>query len=466
MKNIFLIALSGMLLISSVSCDDFLTETPTVSIPDDQAFVTSQDYNNALTGLYQTLGRYTFLGRDVQAVGDASTDIAAHTATTSHFYNIFKYQILDTNPYLNDIWSTGCYAIDRASRIIAASEEAQSFTESDAVVVNGCVAQAYAIRALSSFYLVNYFGLPYSAQNKATLGIVNITKPVAAFETVSRSTVEENYDQILSDIAKAKEFYAKDGVEDVANIFMNKAAVSALEARVKLYMNDYNGAIAAASSAIELRGGSIVSTKSDYAQMFKSLNISTEDIFVISKSATDYLSANSLNTLYNDYGMSVNEETIAEYATTDIRLALLGGDWNGGKMSGIVENAQISNLPVLRLPEMYLILAESYAKTNQYKEAKESLLEVAAKRNPDLNVAAIPEDATILTYINKERKLELVQEGHRFMDARRLGEKIMVANGTYSNFDISKFVYPVPASEVNAGFGVLQTTGWDANLPK
>ena len=35
-----------------------------------------------------------------------------------------------------------------------------------------------------------------------------------------------------------------------------------------------------------------------------------------------------------------------------------------------------------------------------------------------------------------------------------------------SNFDISKFVYPVPASEVNAGFGVLQTTGWDANLPK
>ena len=41
-----------------------------------------------------------------------------------------------------------------------------------------------------------------------------------------------------ADIAKAKEFYAKDGVEDVANIFMNKAAVSALEARVKLYMKD------------------------------------------------------------------------------------------------------------------------------------------------------------------------------------------------------------------------------------
>ncbi len=58
------------------------------------------------------------------------------------------------------------------------------------------------------------------------------------------------------------------------------------------------------------------------------------------------------------------------------------------------------------------------------------------------------------------------QEGHRFLDARRLGEKISVGNGTYKNFDVSKFVYPIPAKEVNAGFGVVQTTSWDANLPK
>ena len=91
MKNILLIALSGMLMISSVSCDDSLTETPSVSIPDNQAFNTSQDYTNALNGLYQTLGRYSFLGRNILAMGDASSDLAAHTATTSHFYNIFRY---------------------------------------------------------------------------------------------------------------------------------------------------------------------------------------------------------------------------------------------------------------------------------------------------------------------------------------------------------------------------------------
>ena len=42
---------------------------------------------------------------------------------------------------------------------------------------------------------------------------------------------------------------------------MNTAAVAALEARVKLYMKNYEGAITAAQEAITLSGGTIVSTK-------------------------------------------------------------------------------------------------------------------------------------------------------------------------------------------------------------
>ena len=52
-------------------------------------------------------------------------------------------------------------------------------------------------------------------------------------------------------------------------------------------------------------------------------------------------------------------------------------------------------------------------------------MEVAAKRNPDLDDSEIAEDQTIIDVIDKERKLELVQEGHRFFDARRLGKIIV-----------------------------------------
>ena len=53
---------------------------------------------------------------------------------------------------------------------------------------------------------------------------------------MSRVSVEQNYSQILEDITKAKEYYAKEGVENVGKQYMNTAAVAAHEARVKLYM--------------------------------------------------------------------------------------------------------------------------------------------------------------------------------------------------------------------------------------
>ncbi len=53
--------------------------------------------------------------------------------------------------------------------------------------MEGCIAQAYAIKALCSFYLTNMFGLPYSEANKTTLGIVNVTEPVPALFTGVKS---------------------------------------------------------------------------------------------------------------------------------------------------------------------------------------------------------------------------------------------------------------------------------------
>lgn len=476
MKNIFSVVLIGLSLLSFSSCNDFLTEIPTTSIPDEEAFESARDYDVALHGVYNYLGAAEFMGRDALAMSDVASDQSAHSVATSHFYDIFAYQVLETNTYIKDIWSYGYKVINFSARIIDASKTATDFSEEDIAAIDACVAQAYGLKALSEFILVNYFALPYSEANKSTLGIVNQEKTVLPGETIGRTTVEENYKLILSDIENAKKYFDKENVEDVGYFYMNRAAVSALEARVRLYMKDYDGAIAAAEEAIGLRGGSIVSTEESYKNMFYRLDISSEDLFVISKTETDYLTANSLNTLYKDYGVSVNETTRNEFASTDIRLSVLNVknkdgeyEWTGGKLSGLLQNGQhldIQNVPVLRLPEVYLNLAEAYAMKANYKEARKNLLEVASKRNPDLDENAIKEDASIIPLILKERRLELVQEGHRFFDARRSGEKIDVSNGDYTNFDIAKFVYPIPAKEVNAAAGVTQTPNWDANLPK
>ena len=181
MKKILFALLTGWMAISFTACDDFLTETPSTSVPTEEALVTTQDFQNALNGVYYTLGSYRFLGRDVLAIGDAPTDITSHSVATSHFYDIFRYQILDTNSYIEEIWAYGYWAIDRCARIIKEGASFKEVTKGDLTEVEGCIAQAYAIKALCSFYLTNMFGLPYSEANKTTLGIVNVTEPVPAY---------------------------------------------------------------------------------------------------------------------------------------------------------------------------------------------------------------------------------------------------------------------------------------------
>ena len=61
MKKILFALLTGWMAISFTACDDFLTETPSTSVPTEEALVTTQDFQNALNGVYYTLGSYRFL---------------------------------------------------------------------------------------------------------------------------------------------------------------------------------------------------------------------------------------------------------------------------------------------------------------------------------------------------------------------------------------------------------------------
>ncbi len=463
-KNIVSWLLYGCLIVTAVSCDDFLTENPTTSISDSEAFTSASDFVNNLSGTYYTLGRYGVMGRDVIAMGDACSDAASHNAASGNFRHLALWDVLDTNADLETMWQQIYQAIDRASRIIANADMVTDMPESSQIKVNGAIAQAYAIRAFATFWCVNIWGLPYNETNASTLGIVNVTEPVAAGATVSRNTVKENYEHVLSDIQKAKEYYSKNGVEDPGVFYFNPTALTAFEARVKLFMKDYSGAITAAQSVLDSFDGALATSTDVYTEEWSSSTASSEDIFLLKKSATDNPGSNSLSTLYQLYGLRVTPSIIAEYPATDIRLEAISRD--GGKFSGTDEGRDASNIPVFRLPEMYLTLAEAYAEQGQYKTAKDYLVTLATARNAAYDAASVPETVDILSYIRQERKLELLQEGFRFFDARRWGIKIRVAAGKYTNFDAAKFCYPIPAGEVNSGFGVTQTQGWSANLPK
>jgi len=37
---------------------------------------------------------------------------------------------------------------------------------------------------------------------------------------------------------------------------------------------------------------------------------------------------------------------------------------------------------------------------------------------------------------------------------------------TVTNYDVAKFVFPIPADEINSGFGCEQNEGWEDALPE
>ncbi len=455
MKKILYYILLGGLILNITSCDDFLTTEPSDSIEDSNAFTTLSDFKNNLYGAYSTLGETGLLGRDILCFGDLLGDACYHNQNSYNFRPLAIWNVTSTDSDLGYVWEYGYEVIDRTARIIEAGADSTSTT------MYGYQAQAHALRAWTTFYLTNIFGLPYTYSSTG-LGVVNVDSPVEVGETVSRSTVAENYAFILEDIAAAEEYYSNSNVTDPGQFYFNKAAVYALDARVNLFMGNYTEARIAALEAIDLFGGSLAETSDDYSAEWTSSELSDEDIMRFERSATQ---TTSMHSMWGTLGARFVDDVLAELPETDIRYDILNNNSTYGKFVGTDEGTGALSIPMFRLAEMYLTVAECYAEEGNYEDAGTYLAIVSDARNSEFS-GNIATDATILSQIQEERKWETIQEGFRYFDARRWLLSIDVDGGSYSDFAVYKFCHPIPDDEVNSGYGVEQTENWDDYLPE
>ncbi len=478
MKTNKIIAISAVMAMGLASCSDSYFDVDLEqNIVTEEAYSNAQNVQNGMIGAFNSFGDYEFYGRNVVALGDMASDLAQASASSGHFLTIYQYSFSDTDGDINDIWSYGYKTVDRCVRTIQGGKEVLAKAEElkleddEIANVKMSIAECYALRALTTFTLTNLYGLPYKAgQNNSQLGVPLLdNEPLKPFVNTERKTVEQCYAQVLSDIALAKEFYQGDDcLLGEVGFFMNESAIYALEARVNLYMGRFSEAKAAAEMSLELlkNGDSYDLPSPDiYVSSWSSIAANDETIFSISKTDDDNLSANALNTLYGDYKGTVTSKLKEFFGENDIRAAVL--EVKAYKYQGTSTAQAVSNIPVFRKSEMYLILAECNAQLNNLDAAKEALF-YTAKRDLDIesvdDLPATKEE--LLSFVADERVRELYLEGHRWFDARRTGLKLDVVNGTSPGFDMSKFVYPIPAAEINAGFGVVQNKGWEDNLPE
>jgi len=236
------------------------------------------------------------------------------------------------------------------------------------------MADAYAFRAICHFDLVRVFAQQYNYTTDASHpGIVLKIKNVAVTTpTPAVSTVKEVYKQILSDIDSALARYTN-SVEiyttGTAKTYFSTDAVTALRARVCLYMQDWDGVIAACNTLINAAKYPLLSN-AQYVASWSGKTISSESIFELAYgtrtggSLGDYYNPNL--TLTGQY--AATSDLLNLFATGDVRgkpsmfkdVTISGTTYSfPSKYWGTADSA--NNIKLFRATELYLSRAEAYA---------------------------------------------------------------------------------------------------------
>lgn len=423
---------------------------------------TVKNIEGTMKSLYYDFASPTFFGRNIIGLGDLATDNVSAKTSGNDLSSFYTYNVREDNRVLLEIWMSGYRIYHKSTCLISDIEDMKvGASNSDVLKLTSVEAQAYSMRALTNFNMVNVFGFPYSAITKSGPGLVVVRNCENA--DGFRSSLDKTYESINKDIEKAIELFEESNTS-LTPFSMNETAILALKARVQMKMEDYKGVVETTQKIMD-GSNMLVGNESAYFDMWGSTTLNFEDIFVIGSDYQNYNYSTSLNTLYGAFGTKISPSLISIFAENDYRLNVINFKTKQGqpaKFRGGIAKPNNYNVPVFRLSEIYLLSAEAKAHLGD-ATGIDDLFEIA-KRNIDLKKGDIPTSGqALLDFISEERRRELYQEGHRWVDMRRTGEIMTRPDLDNGNFDVQKFVYPVPLYEINAS-GIEQND-WLPGMP-
>lgn len=338
------------------------------------------------------------------------------------------------------------------------------------------VGEAHALRALSYLYLVSIYSyMPTSIVNDQNRGGVPlITDAVLSLQDItlpSRAPIADVYDFILQDIDRAIQLLDNSGT----TARFTQAGAQALGSRVALYAGEWQRAIDYAQAAIASGVGQL-STRDSYAADWTSATVNPESIWYLEYQTNESQGPNtSLQSIYLSGGtersptyrgngdFTPTAEVIALLEPGDVRNDILIPVAEAGlnnavgtrelhKYTGNTGQDNTDNIPILRISEVYLNLAEAAAQAGQTALAQ-STLETLKQRSVDPAYTATNTGQDLIDEILTERRLEMLGEGHRFFDLKRNGMAIDKTStdltGELIPFTDLRILAPLPQADLN-----------------
>lgn len=488
MKKIYRL-LTLLMLLPIVSCDNFLDINPDAEVVNDDMFKDRQGCEDAIMGIYGKLKMDALYGEFYNwGVFDLLSQDLSCSYQVQPNYNFVIYDYNAGKNMIQEMWQ---YPYEVIGYINNAITNLESKAENAFPLINTYKGELYALRAMLHFDVVKAFAKHVERAGNEQ-GIPYVT--TYSFKHTPFSTVSEVYEKIVADLKKAQTLL----VDDVENMnyprlddeiklnflkyrqtHMNYYAATAVLARVLRMQGKYDDAKAEALKVIDSKKFPLAS-KDEIVDLVAGVLSPKETIFGVY--STSYIKTTQ-NRLYYQQSWSAyslyqtisggqflfNYETVygrdlGENAGQDARLQWIRSLKEGGTSVNLLKNVDVtlieqsSNTPssrklidgisLIRIPEMYYIVAEALIRNEQMDEAADYLNPVLLSRGltklEDRNPALKPN----LELLYNERYKELYGEGQRWFDMKKLhldidsNEEMKVIP---ASDDI--YVFPIPQEE-------------------
>lgn len=429
MKNILKYVFFASVAITTVSCDNYLDVKPVGKVIPE----TLEDYRAVMTRGYSVTAIHKALSavRADELILDENNDNATFykdhyiwkDANPDKTTNSFPYAALYNRIFYTNV------IINEASAKLAPSAEKDQL-----------IGEAYALRALTYFDLINIFAKPYNAATAATDKGVPLALKIDLEQAYVPQSIAVIYDQILSDNEEAKKLLNLDTQTAGINYRFSKASLYAMESRIFLYRKEWAKAIAAADKAMIYKSALInLNTTPALPNLYNGPEsiLALEDPFINLLKGTSY-AAPTLTGVYDK--------------TNDLRFALYYQA--SGSRYRFRKGGDIAQKCTFRTSELYLTKAEASVQLSDLPTARTTVLAFIKNRYNatafnalSTSIAAMTQ-TQLLDFIAQERQREFAVEGHRWFDLRRTTQKQIIHTFNGENYTLiendPRYTLPFP----------------------
>lgn len=491
------------------SCEKALDKKPYVYFDDDFVENSEEGMNGLLNGIYAKMKHYEYYGRNLYAYEAAKgPDFFVRLNSGSRFERECRYTESSIDGGYSTVTWLKIYESIRTATILLENIDGVEGDVNKLKIIKG---EAIALRALCYLDLMRLFAYPplfsmegypsYQEKFKWGVPIINDvetgTNPHK--HVIRRQTADSTYKYIENALIEAKGLL--DG-EVRREGHIDYVAISGLLTRLYLYQARWDDVIDMGEEAVVRAEAKYYMIGADNFRTSYYQPFNAETIFEFAYGVSDNMGSNSLNTLvrkntidnpgspedgeiaedvgYAAYGLSNSAMTLLRASAQDVRSYLIcnlgvdGKDYSGFRKYKGEPYHSVHNIPVFRLPELYLSLAEAYAEKEDWINAEKYYNKV---RLPRVGSGGFSETSKAgrINNILDERRREFMLEGQNFWDYFRRGrvvnreakENIYSTSITIVFGDKAQVIYPIPLVEMEANVNIRdqQNSGYTQYIP-